>query len=417
MRAGVAGDDGHEVGPLVGREVSARLDADEVVAVDVGAAAPAVDVLERGVTDDADALRKVDRSDGALGKAEALELLVGHHAVALAKDVLGLAVVELVVTGDERQDRVALGVDDAQGLDGGVLGDVEELGEVLDRVDARGLDLGEHAVAGAVEDGNLRGGRLVVCRKAAAVTVDEACLAGVGERHELDGRVSADLTGVSHDGQGLEAAAHADVGVGRLHLVVLLLQALLRGGEAVAVLHDELAAAHEAVAGAELVAELVLDVVEVHGELLVAAKLVAHERRDGLLVRGAQDKLALVAVVEADELLAVGVDAAALAPEVGVDHDGHHELLGARVVHLVSNDVLDLHNGAPGQRQVGVEAGRLLANHAGAKQQAVARELGLGRVLLERGRVQAAHLHRLHAYPSMSSGPSPGAASVSTVSF
>ena len=399
VRAGVAGDDGHEVGPGVGRKVAALLDAGEVEALLVGAAEPLVSLLEAFVADHADALGQVDRTDEALAQAK-LDELVFVHEVVLAKGVLGLDVVELVVAGNEDERRGALPIDEAQGLDGGLRGNAKEGRDLIDGAAAGRGDLGEAAVAWAVDDGDGGRGGLVVGREAAVVAVDEAGLARVGEGHVLDGGVAADLAAVGDDGKGLEAAAHADVGVGGLHLVVLLLQALLRGGEAVGVLHDELAATHEAVAGTELVAEFVLDVVEVDRQLLVAAQLVAHEGRDGLLVGGAQDELALVAVVEADELLAIGVDAAALAPEVGVDHDRHHELLGAGGVHLVADDILDLADGAPGERQVGVEARGLLADHAGAKQQAVARELGLRRVLLERGGVEAAHHHGLHVVPS-----------------
>ena len=110
----------------------------------------------------------------------------------------------------------------------------------------------------------------------------------------------------------------------------------------------------------------------------------------------AKDELALVTVVKADELLAIGIDAAALAPQVRVDHDGHHELLGVMRVHLVANDVLDLADGAPSQRQIRVEASSLLTNHARAKKQAMARELGLGGILFEGGGVKTAHLHWVH---------------------
>ena len=111
---------------------------------------------------------------------------------------------------------------------------------------------------------------------------------------------------------------------------------------------------------------------------------------------GAKHEVALVTVLEAHELGAVGADAAALLPERGVHHDGGQELLGPERVHLVAHDGLDLVQGADGQRQVRVEAGRLLADHAGTQQQTMARELRLGRVLLERGRVEPGHVHGPH---------------------
>ena len=322
-----------------------------------------------------------------------LELLVGHHAIALAKDVLGLAVVELMIARNDGHNRLTLGVDESQGLARAVLGKAEELGDGLDGAHARGLDLGERTVAGALGHDNLGACRLVIGSKAAVVAVDQRGLAGVGQRHVLYGGVAADLAGIGNDGKGLDVAALADVSVGLLHLVVLLLQALLRGGEAVGVLHDELATAHQAKAGTELVAELILDVVEVDGQLLIGTQFIAHQGGHGLLVRGAENELAAVAVIKAHEFLAIGIDTAGLAPQLGIDHDRHHELLGAGSVHLVAHNVLDLANRAPRERQIGIETGGLLADHAGTKQQSMARKLGVGRILFERRSIQLRHIH------------------------
>ena len=90
--------------------------------------------------------------------------------------------------------------------------------------------------------------------------------------------------------------------------------------------------------------------VKVDRQLLIGAQLIAHQGRDGLLVRGAQHKLATMTVVKAHELLAIGIDTTRLTPQLGIDHNGHHELLGAGSVHLVAHDVLDLTNRAPSER-------------------------------------------------------------------
>ena len=393
VRAGVAGDDGDQVGPLVDGKVALGAGTGKVVVDLVGAAGPLLGLAQALVADQTDTLGQVDRSDKALVQAVGLELLVGHHAVALAKDMLGLAVVELMVARNDGDNGLALGVDERQGLARAVLGEAEELGNGLNGTHTRSLHLGECTVAGALGHDDLGARSLIVGSKATIVAVDERCLAGLGQRHVLDRSVATDLAGVGDNGQGLDVATLADVGVGLLHLVVLLLQALLRGGEAVGVLHDELAAAHQAKAGAELVAELVLDVVQVDGQLLVGAQLVAHQGRDGLLMRGAQDELAAVTVVKAHELLAIGIDTAGLTPQLGIDHNGHHELLGASSVHLVAHDVLDLADRAPSERQIGIQASSLLANHAGTKQQTVACKLGVGRILFERRRVELRHVH------------------------
>ena len=190
--------------------------------------------------------------------------------------MLGLAVIELVVARDNGHDWLALGIDQRQRLSRTVLGEAKELGNGLDGARARSLDLGERTVAGALGHDDLGACRLVIGSKAAIVAVDQRSLAGVGQSHVLDGGIATDLAGVGDNGQSLDVAALADVGVGLLHLVVLLLQTLLRGGEAVGVLHDELTTAHQAKARAELVAELVLNVVQVDGQLLIGAQLIAH---------------------------------------------------------------------------------------------------------------------------------------------
>ena len=368
VRAGIAGDNGNQVGPLVDGKVALGAGAGKVIVDLVGTAGPLFGLAQTLVADQTNALGQVNRSDKALMQPVGLELLVGHHAIALAKDVLGLTVVELVVARTNGHDRLALGVNQRQRLARAVLGEAEELGDGLDGAHTRSLDLGERAVAGTLGHNDLGACGLVIGSKAAIVAVHERGLAGVGQGHVLDGSVAADFAGVGDNGQSLDVTALADVGVSLLHLVVLLLQALLRGREAVGVLHDELAAAHQAKAGTELIAELVLNVVQVDGQLLIRAQLVAHQGRDGLLVRGAQHKLAAMTVVKAHELLAIGIDAAGLTPQLRIDHNGHHELLGAGGVHLVAHDVLDLTNRAPSERQIGIQAGGLLADHTGTKQ-------------------------------------------------
>ena len=359
----------------------------------VGTAGPLLGLAQALVAHQPDALGQVDRSDKALVQAVRLKLLIGHHAIALAKDMLGLAVVEFMIARNDGHDRLALSVDECQRLARAVLGEAEELCNGLDGAHTRSLDLGKRTVARTLGHNDLGACGLIVGSEAALIAVDERSLTGVGQSHVLDGGVAADLAGVGDNGQGLDVAALANVGIGLLHLVVLLLQALLRSGEAVGVLHDELATAHQTKAGAELIAELVLNVVQVDGQLLIGAQLVAHQGRDGLLVRGSENKLAAVAVIKAHELLAIGIDAAGLTPQLGIDHNGHHELLGAGSIHLVAHDVLDLADRAPSKRQVGIQTGGLLADHAGTEQQAVAGELSGRRVLFKRRRIELRHIH------------------------
>ena len=313
--------------------------------------------------------------------------------VALAEEVLGLAVVELVVTGNDGDDGIPIGVDERERLTGAAFGELEERRDLGDRSKAGSMDLLQGSVAGALANRDLGGGRLVVSCVTARVAVDERGLAGVGEGHELDGGVSTDLTRISDDGQGLEAAALADIRVRLLHIVVGLLQRLLRRVEGVTILHDELAAAHEAEARAHLIAELILDLIQVDGELLVALELVFDEVGNGLLMGGSENELVVMAIGEAHELGSVDAIATGIPPHLGIDHDGHEQLLGAGGVHLVAYDVFDLAQRAPGKRKVAIQTSGLLANHARAKHQAMAGELGLSRILLQRRSVEVRHLH------------------------
>ena len=168
----------------------------------------------------------------------------------------------------------------------------------------------------------------------------------------------------------------------------------MRCGEGIGILHDEFASAHKAIAGAELIAEFILNVIEVDGKLLIAAQLVADKRSNRLLVRGSKDELTAVTVIKAHELLSVSVNSTTFTPELSVDHDRHHELLSIMAVHLVANDVLDFTNSSPGKGKIGVKTGCFLANHAGTKKQTMACKLGLCRVFLERRCVKPGHFHR-----------------------
>ena len=149
--------------------------------------------------------------------------------------------------------------------------------------------------------------------------------------------------------------------------------------EVVAVLHQELAAAHHPEAGADLVAELPLDVVEGQRQVLVGGDRRAEDVGDQLLVGRAVEHVALVAVLDAQHLGAVVVVAAALAPEIGRLQRRHQERDVAGALLLLVDDLLDAGEHLEAERQPGVDPGRGLADHAGAQHQPVAGDLRFGR--------------------------------------
>ena len=222
--------------------------------------------------------------------------------------------------------------------------------------------------------------------------VDEGGLAVLGQGHELGRDRAADLSGLRRHRAVLECQALADAGVGTRHLVVVLLQGLLRRMEGVGVLHEELAAAEQAEARPDLVAELHLDLVERQRQLAVGPHLVTHGRGDDLLMRGAEAEVPAVPVLETHELGAVDVPAARLVPQLRGLDGGHQHLLDCRSrPSLRARSARPSRKRALTKRQERVDARGCLADHACAQHEPVGDDLGLGGILFECGHVQRAH--------------------------
>ena len=65
----------------------------------------------------------------------------------------------------------------------------------------------------------------------------------------------------------------------------------------------------------------------------------------------------------------------------------------AGAIHLLAHDLLDLAEHAMAERQPGIDAGRFLADHAGAQHQPVRDDLGLGGRLLQERQEKAGQAH------------------------
>src|SRR5690606_27456022 len=100
----------------------------------------------------------------------------------------------------------------------------------------------------------------------------------------------------------------------------------------------EFAAAHQAKARADLVAEFGLNLEEVDRQLLVAIKLVAGQIGDDFLVGWADTEFAVVAILEAQQLRAVLFPATGLLPKLSRLDGGHQHFQSAGLVHLVTYD-------------------------------------------------------------------------------
>ena len=192
----------------------------------------------------------------------------------------------------------------------------------------------------------------------------------------------------------LQAEPREGAQIGHEHLVVGVPRAGLVDVERIGVLHQEFAAAHQAEARPHLVPELPLDVVEVERQVLVGPHIGPEDLGDHLLVGRPVEHLALVAVLDAQHLLAVGLVAPAFLPEVGRLDGRHQQFDGAGAVLLLAHDLLDLLQHPQPERQEGIDAGRLLPHHAGAQHQPVGDDLGLLRGLSQNRQEVAGQAHR-----------------------
>ncbi len=239
--------------------------------------------------------------------------------------------------------------------------------------------------------------KLVVGRRRREVEVvlvaEHFALAGVGENDELVAEVAADRAGVGLHRDRLQAEARERAQVGDEHLVVGVPCARLVEIERIGVLHQEFARAHDAEARPHLVAELPLDMIEIERQIAVALDVRAENLGDHLLVGRPEQHVALVAVCDAQHLLAIGFIAAALAPQVRRLDGRHQQFDRAGAVLLLADDALTLLQHAQAQRQPGVDAGALLLDQAGAQHQLVRDDLRLFRRFLEHGQEIAGEAH------------------------
>ena len=209
------------------------------------------------------------------------------------------------------------------------------------------------------------------------------CAPGVGTRSRRCEAAGRGVGGGRAGASSTLAAKSSASEIAMAHHRVALGQRALIGMEGVGVLHDELARTHHAEARPHLVAELELDLVEVDRQLAIAFDLAPRDIRDHLFVGGPEHEVALVAILQAQQLRAEFLPATRFLPELGRLDRRHQQLQRSGAVHLLADDGFDLAQRAQPERQPAVDPGRDAANHAGAQHQLVADDISLGRRLLD----------------------------------
>ena len=318
-------------------------------------------------------------------------------------DLARLDLVEVVITSHQQQPHGAL-VDHAvftrfvggqhQALDGLLQGQAQELRHVGTGALARcwGLDQGLSGRCTRGQQGH-RFGQLDVGREVAGGAVDDGVFTRVGDDLKLVREIATDGAGVGRHGAVLQAKAVEDALVGGEHGLVAARSGSGVAVEGVGVLHGELTAAHDAKARTALVAELGLDLVEVLGQLLVAAELLARDVGHHLFTGGLDDKGAPVAVLDAQQLGAHLVESTGLLPQLGRLHHRHRDLNSPSSVHLFADDGLHLADDAQPHGHVVVDARAQALDQARAHHQLVADDFSVCGRFLEGADEELAGFH------------------------
>ena len=226
----------------------------------------------------------------------------------------------------------------------------------------------------------------------AEITTDGACISAHGDR------------GQPHAGIGSQICHE--------HALIRLDRIFLAQVERIGVLHQEFAAAHGAKAWTYLITELPLDMVEVQRQVLVGLHIAAEDVGDHLLIGRAVEEFALVAILDTQHFLAIGLIAPAFAPQISRLDGWHQQLHCARAILLLLDDLLHLHQDLVAQRQPGIETRSLLTDHTGSKHQAMRSDFSvLGDVAQHRQKIaRQAHVNsrnvrRLKAFVDAHSNP------------
>ena len=231
-------------------------------------------------------------------------------------------------------------------------------------------------LAGSRFQGELR--HVAVGGVAALRTERQTVFAAGGEVHELVRDRAAHHAGVTAHGDQRHTDALPDALIGPVMGAILALQSGLIAVQRVGVLHPELAHPDQSAARAQLVAKLGLHLIHQNRELPVGGDFRGGVERHRLLVGHGQHQVALAAVAKACQGGVDLVPAARGLPQVGRMDHRQGQLLSADAVHLLAQDLLDLAQRAPAERQQGEDAGRYLAHVAGAQQEGVRFHVGLG---------------------------------------
>ncbi len=357
-------------------------------------------VRDRAIRDDLDRLLRVDRAEVARRRAEGLDDLgFGRHAeVRQTRQLACLDLVQLVIAAQHQQPDgrfsafVFRGEDDR--LDRALERNVQQLSHGLALCFARRCGL-LHFLGRrrAFRVQRQRFGRFNVRCEIRGRAIGDRVFTGVGDHVEFMRAATADRTVVRGHGAEIQTKAREDPHVRVVHLAIRLAQAFRVFVERVRVFHDELASAHHAETRTDFVAELRLDLIEVHRQLAIALDLASRDVRDHFFVGRSDHEIGLLAILEAQQFGAVFFPTARFLPQLGRLHCRHQQFDRTCPVHFFAHDGFHLADRTQADRQVVIDAAGDAADHAGAHHELVADDLGVGRRFFQRADKETGSFH------------------------
>ena len=235
--------------------------------------------------------------------------------------------------------------------------------------------------------------RLPVGRIAARIAEQQRIFADGGQVHVFMRHLPAHHACIRLHSYHGQLAAAEDVEIGLVMRLILGIQALPGGVQAVTVQHGELAHADQPGARAGVITPFGLQLIDQRRKLPVRADFAFGERGHHFFMRHCQGHGAVVAVSKAAHLCTDGIPAAGLLPQFGGVNHRHRNLLPADGVHLSADDAHNVHQGALGQRQIAENARCQRPDEPGAQQQLMTDHFGLGGGLSQCGSKQAGKFH------------------------
>ena len=284
---------------------------------------------------------------------------------------------------------------------------VQELRHFLDGLHLGRRDLGERLLL-AGHGLVLAVGVFHVCAVVAVRANHQIVLADGRAQHELVRHLAAHHAAVGLDRDNLRhAAAREDALVRLVAAGIVRFEVFLAGVEGVRVLHREFAHADQTAAGAGLVAELGLNLIDHERILLIALRGAAGKLNGGFLVRHAQNHVVVASVVEAHHFAGDGIVAAGLAPQArGHDH-GHQNLLPVDAVHFLAQNRLNLAGDVLGDREQRVDAVSDVLDVAAANHEDMAGDLAVGGGVLKTLGQHLSEFHELSSFLVPKNKPHP----------